>query len=213
MSKAGRSNGNAPAEIPAAADRDFLRRLQEGEEKAHAAAFERYSDALFNYVMHRCGGRSSTAEDVVQEVFLRLFRDHHKLWKVDSDSRLFAWLCGIAGNVLAATLRGERRRSARVVVMELDKIVLSAVSQMDSKPLPEKLEDDETVRAVVNRTFSALPPRQQTLLRLKYLGNLSTKEIAARLNSNTHAVDTALWRARQVFKKVFQQVAEEAGYE
>jgi RNA polymerase sigma-70 factor (ECF subfamily) len=147
--------------------------------------FDRFRDPLLRYV-YTCGIAVDESEDVVQEVFLLLFRH---LQRGGSRSNLQGWLFRVAHN-LALKQRARLRREAARVQCDLH----SALSVIDSGPDPElRLVDDERrrrLRSVVN----ALPQRERQCLHLRNDG-LRYREIARVLGISLGAVAKLLARA------------------
>jgi RNA polymerase sigma-70 factor (ECF subfamily) len=166
---------NRPAEVleQAALQQDVL------------VLFDRFRDPLLRYVC-ACGIAVGEGEDVVQEVFLLLFRH---LLRGGSRSNLQGWLFRVAHNV-ALKRRARLRREAAQVQCDLH----SALDVIDGGPNPElRLVDDER-RHRLRSVLRALPQRERQCLHLRNDG-LRYREIANVLGISLGAVAKLLTRA------------------
>ena len=125
---------------------------------------DRHSEDVWRTLRAMVGAQA--AEDCFQETFLAALRAYPRL-RADSNAR--AWLLTIAHNKAIDHLRRGRRRHE-----ELDEEAAPAA--------PERGEDREIWAAV-----SALPPRQRAAVTLRYVGDLSHREIAAAIGCSEEA--------------------------
>src|SRR3954468_7755246 len=86
-------------------DEQLLARAAEGDVQAFARLFRRRQGQVFRFALHMTGA-ASVAEDVVQEVFLRVMRDATRFEA--GRSAVIAWLCGIARNCARQRLERDR---------------------------------------------------------------------------------------------------------
>lgn len=124
------------------------------------------------------------AEDVVQEVFVRAFQS---FCQIGDPKQIHAWLFGIAGNVMSDIYR-------RVYKIEHHNEAIAAQSAAGRKSTPMEL------RIVLLQEMGALPePLQETLL-LSFENELSSREIAQRLDIAEGTVRWRLSEARRELK-------------
>ncbi len=165
----------------AAADGELLRRAAAGDSRAWRDLVDAHSDPLFRYT-YRLVGERDAAEDVVQEAYLRLWRQSRR-WRPEAPVR--AWLFRVAGNLSIDTLR--RRR--HIVEMEPD--------HAEAAPgIEDRLAEKEQARAV-QRLVSELPERQRKALVLCRLEGMSMAEAGLVLRCSVGAVESLLSRARR----------------
>jgi len=141
-------------------------------------------------------GQKSTAEDLAQEVFLRLY---HQDWS--RITNLQAWLTRSSLNATCNYLRGEKRRTAR-----------EESEARSHKPFLTDTSDEliirEETRHTVMTSLYCLAERERHLLLLKYQG-YSYQEIARILDIKANSVGTLLARARQQFKQEYEKRRDE----
>ena len=140
---------------------------------------------------------SGLAEDVTQEVFLKLY---HHLDTLRGEEHLRAWLLRVATNVALNTLRGRGRSAAR------DEEFARAVAVGDGLSVP--LDADYERRAEIEEARRALEqikePMRSCLL-LKQQG-LSYREIASALAVNEANVGSLIARGRKEFMRVYGKI-------
>ena len=136
-------------------------------------------------------GDLENARDIVQEAFLKLYEQEPGRI---SEQGLKAWLYTVCRNRALDSLR----RTKRLVSLEDD--TLAPLSSHD--PLPDEVAARHEESAAVLRFLKRLPPNQQEVIRLKFHGDLSYKEISGVTGLTTtnvgFLIHTALHRLRQM---------------
>lgn len=133
------------------------------------------------------------AQDAVQEVLLKLWRQGNGLRKVNN---LEAWAMRITKNHCLDKLRSKHRRT-----VELD----SNLAQENGQPsAQEQIEQNETLGAI-QKLMNRLPERQKLVMQLRDIEGMTYKEIEEVLDMPVGQVKTNLFRARQKMKKLITQ--------
>ncbi|MGA3162257.1 MAG: sigma-70 family RNA polymerase sigma factor [Terracidiphilus sp.] len=148
-----------------------------------AALVETYSRLLFR-VAHSVLRSQAEAEDVVQDVFVRVIERHRSLHAI-RDMRV--WLIRIAWNL--ALDRGRRIRPA-----QLDENFAESLAA-HTMPADEKLSEAERMKAVL-REMERLPKAERHVLLLSAVEELGTAEMAKVIGRSESAVRALLFRAR-----------------
>ncbi len=167
------------------ADGALLRRAAAGDAGAWRELVDSHSGPLFRYAFRMVGERDA-AEDVVQESYLRLWRQA-KRWRPEAPVR--AWLFRVAGNLAIDALR--RRR--HTVEMEPD--------HAEAAPGIDDLLSEREQTEWVWRFVAELPERQRKALVLCRVEGMSMAEAGAVLGCSVGAVESLLSRARQQLKR------------
>lgn len=147
-------------------------------------------------------GSISTAEDIAQEVFLRLY---HSDWT--QINNLNAWLTRCSFNAACNYLRGEKRRLAREKLdyqMNIPTLKASEVLEIDDLIIQEE------TRSEVFEALTAMEERDRILLLLKYQG-YSYRETAEILEIAPASIGTLLARARKQFKTHYERIMNKGG--
>ena len=179
----------------AARERLLRQGVLAGDSEAWTTLYEASFDALRAYVVWRCGGASDRADEVLQDVWLIAVR---RIRRFDPAQAAFAtWLQGIAANVLRSRIR--REQMAR-----------SALGRVARTENIEAHEQDAEQSAMVAAALVALPERYEAVLKAKYFERLTVAEIAGRWNESAKAIESLLTRARDAFRKFYEQINQEA---
>lgn len=164
-------------------DDGVLRKAQRGDERAFAIIVRSYQKPVFNYVLRMVGDRS-LAEDLTQEVFLRVYQG---LPRFSSRSKFTTWLFQVTKNRVFDEFRATERRP-RVVVDVDDMATLEVVDA----PF-ERLEAIDAVwRAVAHLSLDL-----KMALLLRDIVGLSYGEIADSLEVTLATVKWRIWKARE----------------
>ena len=151
--------------------------------------FRRYSGPVYSVAL-RVLHDSGQAEDVLQEVFLQLWRNPGAF--VQNRGSLGAWLVVVARNRAIDQLR-KRKPSDSVE----DVILASSVNVADEA-------ERNTMMEKVRRVLAELPPEQRKTLELAYFEGLSHSEIASRTGDPLGTVKTRIRQALITLRKAFE---------
>jgi RNA polymerase sigma-70 factor (ECF subfamily) len=179
----------------------------------NAAAFDelmnRYQARLVTVLEHLTGRRDQ-AEDLAQEVFLRVYRAR-KRYVVGA--KFSTWLYTIANHVAANALRSMSRRpevhlTARPNesggIGALDKIALAASGGMPTRQL-----DKAELRDVVREALAGLSERQRMAVLLNKFEGMSYADIATTMEMSPQAIKSLLSRARVNLKGILEPYLED----
>ena len=164
-------------------DPDLLRRAQRGDERAFEVILRAYETPIFNYV-YRIVGDRSLAEDLTQEVFVRVFQ---ALPRFSLRCKFTTWLFQVTKNRVLDELRAKERRPQGIVTIE-DAPHLEVVDQ----PI-ERLETIEHVWLAVRE----LNPDLKMALLLRDVAGLPYNEIADALEITLATVKWRIYKARE----------------
>jgi RNA polymerase sigma-70 factor, ECF subfamily len=173
-------------------DPDVLRRAQRGDEQAFALILRAYETPIFNYV-YRIVGDRALAEDLTQEVFVRVFQ---ALPRFSLRCKFTTWLFQVTKNRVLDELRARERRPHSVLAIE-DAPRLEIVD-----PPVERLETIEAVWRAVRE----LNPDLKMALLLRDVAGLPYNEIADSLEITLATVKWRIFKARE---EVQQALARE----
>jgi RNA polymerase sigma-70 factor, ECF subfamily len=172
-------------------DLGVLRKAQRGDERAFSIIVRTYEQPVFNYVLRLTGDRV-LAEDLTQEVFIRVFQG---LPSFSLRSRFTTWLFQVTKNRVLDELRAMERRPRALVALE------------DIPPLEvvdAPLERAETIDAVW-RAVESLNPDLKMALLLRDVVGLSYSEIAETLEITLATVKWRIYKAREEVQLALQR--------
>jgi RNA polymerase sigma-70 factor (ECF subfamily) len=172
-------------------DLGVLRKAQRGDERAFAIIVRTYEQPVFNYILRLTGDRS-LAEDLAQEVFLRVYQG---LPSFSLRSRFTTWLFQVTKNRVLDELRALERRPRAVTALE------------DIPPLEvvdAPVERSEAIDAVW-RAVGAMNPDLKMALLLRDVVGLSYTEIAETLEITLATVKWRIYKAREEVQVALQR--------
>jgi len=171
-------------------DEKLIKRFQDGDEYAYDLIVRRYKDQLFNFA-YRFLNNAEEAEDVVQETFLRLYRNKHAYRQI---AKFSTWIYTIAGNLAMTELRKRKRRK------------LVSISDMGFEDKEYEIEDEmaDTERdadsslteKIIQQAINELSPRFKQVILLRDVQELSYEEIGKILRIPLGTVKSRVNRAR-----------------
>jgi len=178
----------------------------------NAAAFEelvaRYQDRLLTVLRHLVGGRVQ-AEDLAQEVFLRVYRARKRY---QPGAKFSTWLFTIANNVASNALRTLGRRRE----VQLDPAAsgpspanpVEGLAQDASGLMPTRQLDKAETAEIVRLAIEQLNDRQRLAVLLSKFEEMSYAEIAQTMEISTQAVKSLLSRARGALREILEPYLE-----
>jgi RNA polymerase sigma-70 factor (ECF subfamily) len=164
-------------------DLGVLRKAQRGDERAFAIIVRAYETPVFNYVLRLVGDRA-LAEDLTQEVFLRVFQG---LPKFSLRCKFTTWLFQVTKNRVLDELRASERRPRHLVALD-------DVPPLEVMDAP--IELGETVQALW-RAIEGLSTDLKMALLLRDVAGLSYSEIADSLEVTLATVKWRIFKARE----------------
>ncbi len=181
-------------------DGQVVMRHLAGEPQAFGTLVDRYQTRLLNFVNRTIGDRER-AEDLVQEVFIRVFRHLHRF---DQTKKFSTWIYTIASNLAKNELRN-RSRNPLVLFQTIKKNW-----EADHRPLqfedttarPDDLYRKRFLKDAVDHCVQRLPEHHREVFVLRELEGKSYQEIAEITGCNLGTVKSRLNRARNSFAQL-----------
>ncbi len=203
------------APLPGAAVREQLKTLDDsdvvaaflgGEERAFQELVQRYQTRLLNFIYRTIGDRER-AEDLVQEVYIRVYRHLHRF---DRSKKFSTWIYTIASNLAKNELRN-RSRNPLVLFQTIKKNWQDEDRPLqfeDATSRPDDLYRKRHLRALVEDTVAKLPEHHREVFVLRELEGKSYEEIAEITDCNLGTVKSRLNRARNSFAAIIEPSLE-----
>jgi RNA polymerase sigma-70 factor (ECF subfamily) len=165
-------------------DLAILRKAQRGDERAFAIILRMYETPVYNYVLRLTNGEKSLAEDLTQEVFLRVFQG---LPRFSLRCKFTTWLFQVTKNRVLDELRAKERRP-------LASVCIDDVPPLQALELPaERVEEIDALW----RAIDGLPVDLKMALLLRDVVGLSYNEIADSLEITLATVKWRIFKARE----------------
>jgi len=180
-------------------EKNLIKQIMLGDEAATKKFCWIYRKKLERFVGRKIGDLGDV-EEIVQDT---LMSGLDSLSGFKGNCSLFTWLCSIARHEIADFYR--RKKIKQIVFSRfpfLEKLVSEALG-------PElAFQELETKKKIV-KTFKNLSEGYSQILRLKYIEELSMKQIAEKLGETVKAVESRLFRARMAFQKIYDSKKSE----
>lgn len=168
-----------------------MARLARGDEQALDEIMVRWTPRLGNY-LQRFTGSEADAMDLVQETFLAIYRARERY---RPSARFSTWVFGIARNLARQKLRWRRRHPE----VAWDAEQADPRGQSEETPYSELKAAERA--AEVRQAILSLPSLQREAIILSEYEDLPHAEIARILRCSPKAVETRIYRAKQVLRE------------
>ena len=171
-------------------DGSVIEACQQGDRDAFQLLFETYKDKVFSIAVYAIGGDRAVADDVTQQIFLKLFT---AIRQYRGDSQFTTWLYRLVVN---ACIDERRRRNRWLPWGE----TVAMKNTGERKPQEKQLARLEVAEAV-REAIAELKPKFRLPILLKYIEGLSYEEIASVMNCSTGTVASRLNRGHSQLAK------------
>ena len=167
-----------------------LDRARQGDNEAFRALVEQHSRSVFR-LAYRMTGNEQDAEDVVQESFLRAYR---QLGRFESRANFGTWLYRIVSNCSVDLMRSKQARHDQVRGDSLDQEGAMELPAADV-PGPERIAESAEIQRRVEGALRELSPLERAAFTLRHYEGRSIDEISATLGLGTSAAKHSVFRA------------------
>lgn len=184
-------------------DADFMLRVKTGDQSAFEYLVQKYRRPMVSF-MYRMARNSAVAEDLAQEVFLRVYRSRETY---EASAKFSTWLYRIATNLAVNHARDTRHERPEVQVsldepnedtgttLELPDASLNAEQQMVRR---ERL-------LAIRRRVEALPEQQRLAVVMHKYQQMDYKQIAEVLKKSESATKSLLFRAYETLREQLKE--------
>jgi RNA polymerase sigma-70 factor (ECF subfamily) len=177
----------------------FVSRLQVNEDAAYDELVRVYSASIY-HVAYRMLGDAADASDVVQDIFLKIFRN---IGGFKGEAALKTWIFKIAFSEILNRLRWWKRRR-RFATMSLDEQSNGSPATeyvADSGPTPEEILQSKERENAIQQALRRISHEHRSIIVLRDIEGFSYNEIADVLGVSMGTVKSRLARARADLKK------------
>jgi RNA polymerase sigma-70 factor, ECF subfamily len=183
-------------------DSELVERYLAGEERRFRELVERYEDRMVNFIQRSIGDRDR-AQDLAQEVFIRVYRH---LKRFDREKKFSTWIYTIASNLAKNELRNRSRNP--IVLFQ----TLTSSWDDDHRPLqfedssmrPDDLYRKRRLQELVESAADQLPVHHREVFVLREIEGKSYEEIAEITGTQLGTVKSRLNRARSRFAQIIE---------
>jgi RNA polymerase sigma-70 factor (ECF subfamily) len=179
-----------------------LARARQGDSDAFRVLVERHSRNAFR-LAHRLTGNEQDAEDVVQESFIRAYR---QLGRFESRANFGTWLYRIVANCSVDLIRVRQSRRDQSRAESLDE---AADMASNVAPGPERLARSAEIERHVASALSQLSPLERAAFTLRHYEGRSIDEIGRMLGLGTSATKHSVFRAVRKLRAALEPLRSE----
>ncbi len=170
----------------------LVRAAQRGDRTAFRQLYERHKQRVFR-TAHRLLGDRAQAEDILQEVFVTVYR---RLGTFDFRSAFATWCYRITVNICYDVMRKQERR-AKYHAFDIDLEASDDLLQASASTQPDREVRRYEVQRYIEHALQQLSPDQRATFVLREVEGLSYDEIASAMQCSPKTVSSRLTRARQ----------------
>jgi RNA polymerase sigma-70 factor, ECF subfamily len=184
-------------------DTRLMIRVRDEEDGAFEELVEKYQHRLVG-LMHHLVGSAEEAEDLAQEVFLRVYRNRKKY---RARAKFSTWLFTIANNLALNTLRSRQRKPVVPLnVSDSGPLGPRPAEQLvrDRANQPVQQVQQQELAGMVRQALETLNERQRIAVLLNKFEEMSYEEIAEVMSLSTKAVKSLLSRARTNLRAILK---------
>ena len=174
--------------MPAKTDEDLIKEFQDGNVKAFNELLHRYQERVY-WIARRFLGSHADADDVVQEVFIKVYESLNGFRR---ESSFFTWVYRVTVNHSLNHLRKNRIKD----FVRFDEIISPLIAD---EPRPDEQLEGAEQRTLLEEAIAKLPEKQRTVFVLRYYEDLSYEEIAKLMKRSVGGMKANYFQA---FKKI-----------
>jgi RNA polymerase sigma-70 factor (ECF subfamily) len=179
-------------------DVELMLRFQKGDLRAFEELVRRHTRGILNLV-YRYFGDASRAEDVAQDIFVKVYRAR---MKYEPKARFSTWLYRIAVNHCLNEIRARRVQPA--VAVPADDLLEEPAGES-----PDARLNRRELQQAVKKAIDALPENQRMAVLLARYEEMNYGEIAEAMGLSLEAVKSLLFRARENLKQALARYARD----
>ncbi len=170
----------------------------EASKSSFEKVYPKVSLVLTKFIAKKVGSKP----EAVDEVFSRTIVAAWKGWgSFRYKSSYLTWFCSIAIRKIADYYREQVNESSMLITPALEAV---AGKLVDKNYSPEEQVCLHELRASIRQCLNLIPKEKAKILYLRYWKELTIKEIAKQLDTSERAVEGKIYRAKKIFKKIFE---------
>ena len=179
-----------PVAWPEKDDEELLALIQHGSQEAFSVLVHRHTERFYR-LAYRYLQSKETAEDVVQDAFVKLWEDPGR-WQAERNNKFTTWFYRVVVNLC---LDWQKKKKP----LELGDQELSIA---DDRDIPDIAMIHAQEQKILEKEIAALPERQRTALNLCFDEGLSNQEAAEVMGLKLKALQSLVMRAKTTLKAV-----------
>lgn len=183
-------------------DLEIIARVRTGDTESFRLLVERYSRSVFRLAF-RMTRNEADAEDVVQETFLRAYRQLHSY---ETRSNFSTWLYRIAANYTLDLLRS-KRRTVEQQPLQLEDGTDTFEMTRTGDPGQDRLLISAEIRKRFTLAFDQLSAQERAAFEMRHFDGMSIEDIGSALNLRVSATKNSIFRAVKKLRGALEPLA------
>lgn len=180
----------------------LIKKAQKGEAEAFGELYDQYLPKIYRFVRVKVSQREE-AEDLTHQAFLNAWKN---IGQYSPQGHTFGtWLYRIARNVVT----DHYRRTSTAQEIELKETILPAQIKIDTNPAPDELLDEHIRQDRIFRAIRHLKEGEQDVLIMRFIEDMSIKEVAEVLGKTESAVKVMQHRALKKAREALEREQKE----
>jgi len=183
-----------------------IRRIAAGDARALESFYGDYFARLYRYIYYRVGRDHQHTEEVVHDTFLEAIE---KADRYDpARGSVESWLITLSRNrIRSSNATVGRAREYEQSWSMLDGELETIFADLEARDLPEAALENQELHSLIGAIMASLPDMYRKILEMKYVSDLSVRDIALALHKTEKAIESQLTRARIAFREAFNVMA------
>lgn len=187
-------------------DAGLVKAIVRGDADCLEIFYNKYFPKLYRYIYYRVGRDHQHTEEVVNDTFMEAI-DKAAGYDPDRGS-IESWLITLSRNrIRSSNATVGKARNYEQSWSMLDGELETLFADLDDGKLPDNVLQNQELADMVGATMGSLPDDYSRVLEMKYISNLSVREIAQTLKKTEKSVESQLTRARLAFREAFRSLA------
>ncbi|MEC0230658.1 MULTISPECIES: RNA polymerase sigma factor [Paenibacillus] len=177
-------------------DEQLIDRIRHGHSDAYRVLVERHKSYIYT-IIYRMVGHKETAEDLTQDVFVKLFRS---LAHFRGDAKFTTWLYRMTTNLVTDYRRSQKRRPYEALLDKMKGWFTDAREQPEELAL--RKDEQERMQALL----AELPDKYRLIMYLFHYKQLSYQEMSLATGLPVKTLETRLYRGKAMLKEKWLEV-------
>lgn len=187
---------------------ELVKRTCEGDISAFHEIVELYKKKVY-YIAYDICGDFHEAEDISQEVFIKVFKFIHKL---RSDTKFSTWLHQVSVNTAIDALRKHKKKQVSMETAQMDSLPPDSAVTGTRVTGPESQTAQDMLRQRVQQALPGLSKKERTAFVMRYFNDFKPLEIAEIMGISINTIKTLLLRAKKKLRKKLAPYNQEFGW-
>ncbi len=182
-------------------DIEIVEKVLKGNIDVFSQLIEKYEKMVYN-LAYRIFNNRSDAEDITQEVFIKVYKN---LYKCEGKQSIKTWVYTIAYNTCIDEIRKRKGKNNISLDIEIEGNENNFSLEIPSnEPTPEKALMEKESLLEIEQAISSLNENNRALIFLRDIKGLSYNEISEIMNLNIGTVKSRINRARNILKNILK---------